>query len=73
MSNLFAQFRRLIPGQPLLVGVVVSSSASEALVELPGGARIAVRGTATPGASVFVRGGVIEAEAPSLGSGVIEV
>ena len=73
MSNLFAQFRRLIPNQPLLVGVVITASASEAVVELPGGARIAVRGTATVGASVFVRAGVIEAEAPALTYGVIEV
>ena len=73
MSNLFAQFRRLLPGQPLLVGVVVSSSASETLVELPGGDRIAVRGSATVGASVFVRAGAIEGEAPALGDGTIEV
>lgn len=73
MSNLFAQFRRLLPGQPLLVGVVISSSASEALVELPGGSRIAVRGSAAVGSSVFVRAGAIEGEAPALTGGTIEV
>lgn len=73
-SNLFAQFRRLAPAQPLLVGVVISASATEALVELPGGARIAVRNAgASAGDSVFVRAGAVEGPAPALGAGTIEV
>lgn len=72
-SNLFAQFRRLLPGQPLLVGTVISSGSGLVVVELPGGAQINARGQATVGAQVFVRGGAIEGEAPSLPSGTIEV
>lgn len=72
-SNLYAAFRRLAPADPLLVGVVISTSASGSLVELPGGSRIQVRGTATVGDDVFVRGGAIEGVAPSLSDGEIEV
>lgn len=65
-TNLFAAFRRLIPSAPLQVGTVVSASADSAVVELPGGARISVRGTAGAGTAVFVRAGAIEGTAPNL-------
>ena len=73
MSNLYAQFRKLVPGQPLLVGKVIASTTSEVVVELPGGARITVRGAAPIGSSVFVRGGAVEGQAPAFTSAVIEV
>ena len=43
LSNLYVQFRRLLPAPPLLVGEVISSGSGIVLVELPGGDRITVR------------------------------
>lgn len=71
--NLFAQFRRLVPGSPLLVCTVISSGSGGAIVELPGGSRIAVRGEATVGSSVFVRDNAIQGTAPSLPLVTVEV
>ncbi len=65
-TNAYAQLRRLLPGDPLLYATVVSNSGPSSVVQLPGGSQINVRGTASPGASVFVRGGAIESSAPSL-------
>lgn len=65
-TNVYAQFRRLLPGDPLLYGTVMSSSGATSVVQLPGGSQITVRGAATVGAAVFVRGGSIDSEAPSL-------
>lgn len=65
-TNLFSQFKRLLPAQPLLVGDVISSGSGSAVVELPGGARVTVRGDAAPGARVFLRAGAIESSAPAL-------
>lgn len=72
-TNLFAQFRKLIPTPPLLVCVVISTSNGGAIVELPGGSRLAVRGTGTVGATVFLRNGQIEGPAPNLTAVNIEV
>lgn len=73
-SNLFAAFRRLVPGAPLLVGTVTgAASAGVYLVQLPGGAAIQARGVASVGHSVFVRGGLIEGPAPALTVVTIEV
>jgi hypothetical protein len=65
-GNLGAQFLRLLPSDPLLVATVVSASGGLAVVELPGGARLTVRGAAVAGGRVFVRAGVIEGVAPPL-------
>lgn len=73
MSNLFSQFKRLLPAQPLLVGTAISSGSGAVLVELPGGDRITVRGEATPGDNVFVRGGMVEGTAPALTLVLIDV
>lgn len=73
MSNLFKQFLDLIPDPALQTGEVVSISDEIATVELPGGGQIKARGTATVGMKVFVKGGVIEGEAPDLPVELIEV
>jgi hypothetical protein len=65
-ANLGAQFLRLLPSSPLLVATVVSSSGGLAVVELPGGARLTVRGTAAVASRVFVRAGAIEGAAPAV-------
>lgn len=72
-TNLLVQFRRLMPGSPLLVCAVISSGSGGSIVELPGGARIAVRGEATVGTQVFVRNGAIEGPAPNLTQVFVEV
>lgn len=72
-TNLFVQFRRLLPGQPLLVCTVISAGSGLAVVEFPDGARITVRGDASSGAKVFVRNGLIEGPAPSLSVELVEV
>ena len=72
-TNLFAQFRRLIPTSPVLVGLVVSSGSGQVLVELPGGSRVTIRGDATVGSHVSMRSGAVEGVAPSLPAGTIEV
>lgn len=72
-TNLFSQFKRLLPAQPLLVGTVISSGSGAVLVELPGGDRITARGEATPGDDVFVRNGAVEGTAPALTLVLIEV
>lgn len=65
-TNTYAKFLRLLPTDPVQFGSVVSSSGGFTTVELPGGNEIVVRGTATPGGHVFVRGGAVDSEAPSL-------
>ena len=72
-TNLFAQFKRLLPAQPLLVGTVISSGSGAVVVELPGGDRITVRGEATPGDRAFVRNGLVESTAPALTLVLIDV
>lgn len=71
MTNLYAQFRRLLPDSPLLIGTVIAESPLR--IALPDGSLIAARGVASIGQSVFVRGGAIEGPAPALPVEVIEV
>ena len=66
MSNIYTQFKRLIPDAPLLVGVVTAYADGLATVELPDGGIITARGSASVSDSVFVRDGVIEGPAPEL-------
>jgi len=66
MSNIYTQFKRLIPDAPLLVGIVTSYADGVATIELPDGGVITARGSASISDSVFVRDGVIEGTAPDL-------
>ena len=68
MSNLYRAFRALAPAAPLQVGTVVAlEGPGRVVIELPGGHRIVARGNVTSaGSKVFVRGGVVEGEAPNL-------
>ena len=72
-TNLFTHFRRLLPAQPLLAGVVISAGSGAVVVELPGGSRVTVRGDGTVGMSVFIRGGAVEGVAPALTQVFVEV
>ena len=64
--NPYKRLLALIPGQPLDAGQVVALTDSGVTVQLVDGAQIHARGTATVGAHVYVRGGVIEGPAPAL-------
>lgn len=73
MANPYAEFKKLLPISPLLVGVVSAIDGTEALITLPDGSTLRARGQATQGQSVFVRGGLIEGEAPALSLIEIEI
>lgn len=69
--NQWARFRRLLPGDPLLIGTVEQQHADgTATVLLIGGGSVRVRGEAAEGSAVYVRAGRIEGPAPSLGAQV---
>lgn len=72
-ENLFSLFKRLAAGSPLLAGDVISIDGDLATIELPDGARVQARGTASLGARVFVRAGVIESGAPALPLVLIDI
>lgn len=73
MANLLKQLRQVLGSQPLLVGDVVSVSGGVAVVQLPGGATITARGSASVSDRVFVRGGAIEGLAPALSLSTIDL
>lgn len=72
-TNLWKRLKQLLPDAPLLVGTVSSVSSYGAVVELPDGSLVSVRGDATVGQHVFIRDGLIEGLAPSLTAVLIEV
>lgn len=65
-SNLWKRLRDINPAPPLQIGTVAATTPAGVVVTLLGGAQITVRGSASTGAKVFVRDGVLEGEAPSL-------
>lgn len=66
MANLYQSLLGLLPQRPLQVATVILVDGDQAIVELPGGGRMTVRGQAAVDDVVFVRDGVIEGQAPSL-------
>jgi hypothetical protein len=72
-TNLWKRLKQLLPESPLLVGTVDSVSAYGAMVLLPDGSLVSVRGESTVGAKVFVRAGKIEGPAPALTVVEIEI
>jgi len=73
MSNLYVEFKRLIPTAPLWVGTITAISAGVATILLPDGGILTARGTGEVDDAVFVRDGLIEGPAPVLGVVEIEV
>lgn len=73
MGNLLKEFKSLLPDAPLLAGEVLAVSGNIATIELPDGATLTARGTATIGQRVFVRDGAIEGLAPALTTVMIEI
>lgn len=72
-TNLWKRLKQLLPDRPLLIGTVASVSTYGALILLPDGSHITVRGYAEVGQQVFVRDGAIEGLAPSLTTVLIEI
>jgi hypothetical protein len=72
-TNLWKRLKQLIPAAPLLVGTVDSVSAYGAVVILPDGSLVAVRGDATVNQTVFIRDGMIEGLAPTLTPVLIDI
>lgn len=64
--NFFRAFKAIFPDPPLQVATVTAVDGDMATVELPNGGVLQVRGSAAVDDRVFVRDGVIEAEAPNL-------
>jgi hypothetical protein len=73
MSNPFRQLLDLLPSYPLQVGQVSSIAGGVATIALPGGGSAQARGSATVGANVFFRDGVIEGTTSSLPIELIDV
>ena len=66
MSNLYTQFKKLIPDSPLMVGTITAIADGVATIELPDGGTISARGLGAVDDVVFVRDGLIEGAAPTL-------
>lgn len=73
MRNIYRTFLDLLPPRPLQVGTILALEGDVATVELPGGGILTARGSGAIGATVFVRDGVIEGEAPSLPVEIVEI
>ncbi|MDY0105317.1 MAG: hypothetical protein RBS27_01485 [Giesbergeria sp.] len=73
MTNVYRQFLDLLPQRPLQVATVTAVSGDQCTVELPSGGVLQVRGQAAVDDRVFVRDGVIEAQAPALTPVSIEI
>lgn len=73
MANIWQQFQNLLPNSPLLIGRVVEITIDGAMVVLPSGEALRVRGTAALGQSVFFQGGVIQGNAPNFTAVRIDV
>jgi hypothetical protein len=72
-TNPFQRLINMLPKRPLQVGVVASTGGGTSVITLPDGNDVVVRGSASVGASVFFRDGVIEGTAPALTVVEIEV
>jgi hypothetical protein len=72
-TNPFVLLKKLLPDAPLQVGTVSAVSGGTATITLPGGGTVTGRGSATVGAKVFVRDGVIEGAAPALPVELIDI
>ena len=74
-ANAYRQLLDLLPDAPLQVGTAVTVDGAIVVVELPGGGRITARSamTVTVGQRLFVRGDLIEGEAPALSLVLIDI
>ena len=73
MANLFNQFKKLLPGAPVLMGGVVAKDGDLLTIEQLGGGLVRARGEGEIGDRLFVRDGAVEGKAPALPMVEIEV
>ena len=75
MSNLWAEFKRLVPGDPLQIGTVDSHNADgTSSITLLGGGSLRARGqSVSVGQKAFVRAGLVEGAAPNLAVEMIDI
>jgi hypothetical protein len=68
MINLWATFQKILPNDPLRIGEVTAiNSDGTSRITLSGGGKITARGTnVAVGSMAYVRGDLIEGEAPNL-------
>ena len=64
--NPHKRWLNLIPHTRLDAGQVIEVTADGATIQLPTGEQVRVRGQASVGEQVYIRGGVIEGPAPGL-------
>jgi len=73
--NLWSQFQKLLPSEPLLIGDVTAHNADgTSTIQAPDGAQYRAQGqTVSVGLKAFVKAGRVVDEAPNLTSYVVEV
>lgn len=74
-ANVWTQFKKVLPSEAVLAGVVTSVNASSntCVVELPNGGTMRVYGTATVNTRVLIRAGEVIGSLPDLPIYNIEV
>jgi len=65
-TNIFSAFVALLPSYPLQLATITAIEGEVAQLVLPGGGVLTARGAGAVGDQVFVRDGVIEAQAPDM-------
>lgn len=73
MANPYKRLIKMLPQQTIETGVVVAVVDDGVLVDLPTGARIKARGSASISDTVYIRAGAIDGLAPSLTGTTINV
>lgn len=73
MFNLYAEFKKLLPKNPMFVGTVQSVADGVYTIDLPGGQKLTAKGVASVGQRVFVQSGQILGPAPALPVDEVEV
>jgi hypothetical protein len=71
--NLYDRLRGLFPKDRLQVGTINAIDAGQASITLVDGTMLIARGSGSVGDQVYVRGGLIEGQAPSLPIFEIEI
>lgn len=66
MRNLLTQLREILGSPRLDSGTVIAVDGTQLTVQLKGGGIQSAHGAADLGTKVYVRGGVVEGEAPDL-------
>lgn len=72
-TNPYVALLALLPSYPLQIATITAIDGDVAQLVLPGGGVLTARGTGAVGDQVFVRDGVIEAQAPAMPTVFVEV